>query len=258
MSDPTSIKTQSEAEDGRLLARSQLYRALALLFRHPGKEHLDLLIRKGYRDWPKLARMIEARSESQVSEKIKALTKELERTSLAEWLTEHQRLFGHTAHGAAPPYELEYGEEHSHREPQELGDIAAFYQAFGLKLGSNVHERVDHVAVEFDFLHFLTFKEALALEETEEKVQICHQARRHFLRDHLGRWLPVFTLRISRASESPLFRALADFSFEFVVDECLSLGVTPGPRDLPLRTLERLAEVDCSSCSLVQNENRSI
>ncbi len=256
MSDPASIKIQSEVKG--VLGRSQLYRALALLFRHPGREHLDLLVRKGHRDWPKVVRMIEFNSESQLSERIQALTKELEKSSLTEWLTEHQRLFGHTAHGIAPPYELEYGEEHSHRQPQELGDIAAFYQAFGLKLGSDIHERFDHVAVECDFLHFLTFKEALALEEDQEKVEICRQARRHFLRDHLGRWLPVFTLRISRASGSPLFGALADFAFAFIVDECLSLGITPGPRDLPLKALEGLQEVGCSSCSLVQNERHSI
>lgn len=237
-----------------LIARSVLYRALALLLRHPAKEHQVLLSKKTFRAWRPAAKQLKADGKSSLANSIEILIHQLEKTKFADWLREHERIFGHVAASTVPSYELEYGEAHSRREPQELADITAFYQAFGLRLASGVNERADHAAVECDFLQFLTFKEAYALgEDGPEKADICRTARLRFLRDHLGRWMPVFTLRLGKQAGKGLHRSIADFAFAFIVDECESLRIQPGPRDLPIRTLETQEEVSCASCPLADS-----
>jgi len=247
MSGPTSIKTQSR----ELKARSVLYRALALFFRHPGKEHLKLLTGKMIQEWRDAVQILNEAGPNGLRKAFEAVAQSLETISLRQWTEEFERLFGHAAHGAIPPYELEYGEPHSHREPQELGDIAAFYQAFGLQRSENIRERVDHAAVECDFLNFLAFKEAYALEHHgEEKSGICREARRHFLRDHLGRWLPVFTTRLAKHAQGGLYGAVADLAFTFMAEECARLGIQPGPPDLPLRVMGTPREIACGACPI--------
>ena len=39
-----------------------------------------------------------------------------------------------------------------------MGDIAGFYSAFGVQLSQDIHERLDHLSVELEFLHFLATK----------------------------------------------------------------------------------------------------
>lgn len=247
MSDPISIRTQSK----ELKARSVLYRALALFFRHPGKEHLKLLTGKMICEWQDAVQILNEASPNGLLKAFEAVAGNLETISLRQWTEEFERLFGHSAHGAIPPYELEYGEQHSHREPQELGDIAAFYQAFGLQLSGEIRERMDHVAVECDFLNFLAFKEAHALEHHGgEKSGICREGRRHFLRDHLGRWLPVFTSRLAQYAEGGLYGAVSHLAFTFITEECAQLGIPPGPRDLPLRALGTPKEIACGTCPM--------
>lgn len=242
-------ETNLEDRFVELAARSTLYGALALLFRHPEEEHQRLLLEKKFREWRKTAEVLKEDRRHSLAQAAETLIRRLEKASLAEWRGEHEQIFGHTARGAVPAYELEYGEEHSYREPQELGDIAAFYQAFGLRVADAVHERVDHVAVECEFLRFLTFKEAYALQHDGlEKAGICREAQMLFLKDHLGRWLPVFTLRLRKKAPEGLHGAIADFAFAFILLECKNLGIAPGPRDLPLRALEVPEEISCAAC----------
>ncbi|MBI4042916.1 MAG: molecular chaperone TorD family protein [Deltaproteobacteria bacterium] len=188
-----------------------------------------------------------------LGEGLEALIRELRMAPLEPWVEDYERLFGHAAHGAAAPYELEYGEEHSHREPQELGDISAFYEAFGLKVRNSIHERVDHVAVECNFLHFLLFKEAYAwLNDTEEKAVICAAASRSFIADHLSLWLPVFSARLEKNAQTSILKALAKFAIAWISFESLLLEIFPGSIDLPIRPLSGPEEISCERCPLPQ------
>ena len=249
MSDPTSIKTRFNTPG--LLARSVLYHALAVLFRHPDAWEEDALSSEETGDWRAAARILAAESHSRLSESLESLLDQLGGIGRAELKIAYESVFGHSAHGACPPYELEYGEEHSHRQPQELGDIAAFYKAFGLQNATGVHERVDHVAVECEFVHFLLFKEVTAQHQRdEERAALCEDALRHFFADHLGRWLPSFTRGLSKQAPVGLIKALADFALELVVADCHALELHPGPRDLPLRSISQREETGCTSCTL--------
>src|SRR5262249_3835122 len=78
--------------------------------------------------------------------------------------TEYQRVFGLVLARECPPYETEY---HSSAEPffrsQQLADIAGFYRAFGLETSQAEPERLDHLALELEFLAVLLLKKRLAL-----------------------------------------------------------------------------------------------
>ena len=249
MSDPTNTKIRFDVP--QLLARSVLYQALALLFRHPSAHPKEALAQDVLGQWREAAGVLSPGETSRLVETLSALINQLEHITPSEWIYDYERAFGHSAHGACPPYELEYGDEHSHRQPQELGDIAAFYEAFGLGLSGRGHERVDHASVECEFMHYLIFKEAYALREgTEEQAIICAAAAWGFLADHPGRWLPAFAHRLAKHTAQGLIKAHADFAFEFIVQDCEMLGLPAGPRDLPIRMMTQREEEGCTSCSL--------
>jgi DMSO reductase family type II enzyme chaperone len=82
----------------------------------------------------------------------------------------------------------------------ELADIAGFYKAFGLEVTPGT-EHVDHISVELEFMHLLAVKEAVAVAECHlEHADLCREAARTFLRDHLQRWCERLSNRISETS----------------------------------------------------------
>lgn len=250
MSGQTNIKTQSD-EINLLLCRSELYGALALLYRHPSSIRADSLVKERIAVWKEAVSLLNFPNKAQLESSMDLLIKELEGVDDKNWVSIYEDCFSHTAHGTVSSYELEHGEEHTHRQPQQLGDIAAFYQAFGLKINEKIHERVDHLSVECEFMHFLLFKEAYALEQDgQEKAEICRQASCRFLAEHLGKWAPSFALQLTKYAKEGLFKHLADFTLFFIVEDCKNKGIIPGPRDLPIRSVDEKIDSGCITCSL--------
>ncbi len=237
----------------RLLARSACYHALSMLLRHPDAQTAQWLKRgEHHRLTEVVAWLTGDGGGHEVREASARVAARLASVSVEEWTRQHERVFGHSVQGAAPAYELEYGEEHSHRQPQELGDIAAFYQAFGLRASAEAHERVDHIVAECEFLQYLLYKQACALDEgQEEHAEVCAAAARQFLADHLGRWGPAFALRLARAAGEGLLGAAAELTMAWLTWDCAATDVAAGPRDLPLRLpqeQEEVARAACDSC----------
>ncbi len=218
---PPSAKTVSrllEAENNEALAELA---AIAEYPRQPGGDALNSLVQK-----------LAACSEGKNSAVLKNL---------------YRRLFGHTAHAQAPPYETEYGAETLFQQPQQLADLTGFYQAFGLSANSSEHERVDHISCLCEFLTFLTRKEAYALEQKDAvMLEEIRRAQKLFLRDHLGRFVPGFTNLLLRENMDGFYGALGKLCSEFVLQECARFGVPAGPEHLRLRPTE-VAD-DCFTC----------
>jgi TorA maturation chaperone TorD len=230
---------------------SHIYRFIAYSFRRPNLNKSD--VKKGNMVLPfdKIAASLPFRNKEQLIGHLKELSEKLYQTAYKDWVTQYEDCFGYTASGPVPCYELEYGEEHTHREPQQLSDISSFYNAFGLKVKENNFERVDHIAIECEFMHYLLFKEAYALSNAEmENAEVCHQASVRFLREHLGRWAPSFALKLGRYAKQGFLKDLADFSFSYIVQDCEWVGVTAGPEDLPIRLVQEKEDSGCVSCSL--------
>lgn len=156
--------------------------------------------------------------------------------SVTELSTSFRRLFGHTVLGQVPPYETEYGAEALFQQPQELADLSGFYRAFGLTLVASKHERADHVSCEYEFLCFLSLKEAYALEQQDTAMlEETVKANRLFLRDHLGRFVPAFAKKLTREDQHGFYGVLGELAWKFATRECARFGVPLGPESLSLR-----------------------
>ncbi|MGR3318394.1 MAG: TorD/DmsD family molecular chaperone [Candidatus Anammoxibacter sp.] len=163
---------------------------------------------------------------------------------------EYISLFGHSAQGNCPPFEIEYGESGEDiQKPHELSDIAAFYRAAGLKDSDRSSDRVDFVATELEFMHFLFFKQSYAEEKCEDElIKSCTTMQRKFLQDHLARWIPAFTRRIMQYSKDGFYGVLANMTLLFVLQNCAELGVRQGAEKLSIRMPIEVPE-DCMDCS---------
>lgn len=162
---------------------------------------------------------------------------------------------GHAARGSSPINEIEYGELKADPllQPHRLADLAAFYRAFGLDLTEDGGERLDHLSVELEFMAVLTGQEAHALEQglSEEVLWVNLDAQRLFLREHLGRWCPIFARRLSAMIPEGALSAAARFLLAWVEVECHLAGLNPGSVDVSLRPVDEGAAL-CDSCGLQQ------
>ena len=231
-----------------LLARSAVYHALGVLLRYPEAGAERGLAQGEHRQLLLLLERVDRGGAARLEPLGRRIVRLLDETNFSGWVRQHEQTFGHAVQGISPPYELEYGEEHSHRQPHELGDIAAFYTAFGLRLATSSHERVDHIATQCEFLHYLLYKHACAMDESHpEHGTVCGEAVGRFLADHVGRWGPAFALRLSRSS-GPLLAAVGALLLAWLIEDCGRMQVPVGSCDLPLRLPKERDDVGCAAC----------
>jgi putative dimethyl sulfoxide reductase chaperone len=143
---------------------------------------------------------------------------------LSDLQSEHRRVFSNVITLDCPPYENVFAQSHV------MGDISGFYKAFGVELSKDIHERLDHLSVEFEFMHFLAYKESYSLcHDGPEKTQIVVDAQKKFVKNHIGRWVPLFCRMLTKKADSGLFKLVADMTADWMDFETAFLGVTPQP-----------------------------
>jgi DMSO reductase family type II enzyme chaperone len=165
--------------------------------------------------------------------------------------SEHRRTFGLTG---SLCYETEMGLPHEFRQSQELADIAGFYRAFGFNVGGTVRERPDHLAVELEFMYVLALKEAQACHTTsQDHVDVCVDAQKKFLGDHLSKWAGVFAAALAQSAGEGPFTALAQLAANFVKADAARLGVTLAPRAVNEIQLTPFNPVTaCEGCAVAE------
>lgn len=125
--------------------------------------------------------------------------------------SDYIRLFDVGASG--PPCPL-YGGVYGGDRMKVMEDATRFYNYFGLRLSADAHELPDHVTTELEFMHYLTYREALATEARSD-VSSLRRAQRDFLARHLRRWMPRLEERLRKQSAPPFFVALVRFAVAF-------------------------------------------
>jgi len=218
------------------LCRAALYSTLAIGFQAPTAENLSrLLTEEGKSSLTITADMLYPARQPDLLSLIHDFPN-ADADCPTAFSSRYRALFGHTASGAVPPYETEYGNEALFQQPQELGDLMGFYHAFGLTLKPGKQERPDHVSCECEFLMFLALKEAYALEHDDgEMLAETRKAEKLFLRDHLARVLPTFAAKLEREDSSGFYARLAQICHRFVAAECARLQIPLGAASLGLR-----------------------
>jgi nitrate reductase assembly molybdenum cofactor insertion protein NarJ len=162
----------------------------------------------------------------------------------------HRLAFGATG---SLCYETEYGLPHEFRQSQELADIAGFYRAFGFDVCGPTRERPDYLGVELEFMCVLALKEAYAQANgMTEQLEICVDAQRKFVQDHLGQWIGLFALGLERSAVAGPYAALARLAAAFVAADTGRLGATLEPRTPALVLPTPLApDLSCDACPAV-------
>jgi TorA maturation chaperone TorD len=222
----------------RALSRSYLYHLSSLLFLYPEETVLSSL---GWEEAGEAVALLG--SPDGLKETLESLKGSLK--PVDGMRSEFSRVFGYTLQCDCPPYETLYGSggyagantqlagAQVFEQSQTLGDIAGFYRAFGLEVSDQIKERLDYISIELEFMSFLAYKEAYALisdggeKEKAERIEICRDAQRKFLSDHLGRWAPFFTDRLEEKAKDGFYLWLARLTGKFLAFEIKAIEVQP-------------------------------
>lgn len=129
-----------------------------------------------------------------------------------------------------PAGETEY-ELDAFTKARQLADIAGFYHAFGLHVPEDRPAPADSLATELEFLSQTVMRQAYAaLNGWAEQQQLCEEAQRSFLEDHLGRWAPLFCRSLFEMVEGEgFYAAAAALCEQFVIEEIRASGANPTP-----------------------------
>jgi putative dimethyl sulfoxide reductase chaperone len=242
---PSTIKDSPAVE--RALNRSKIYLLISWSLLYPeDEEFLEYLrcgefVEDGRTALNTLQAMLDGNGGERAVQKIHALKKQLDlaetliASECANWQlsdlqSEHRRVFSNVITLDCPPYETLFGNDHVFAQSHVMGDISGFYKAFGVELSKDIHERLDHLSVEFEFMHFLAYKESYSrCHDGAEKTQIVVDAQKKFVKNHIGRWVPLFCRMLSKKADSGLFKLVADMTDDWMDFEMAFLGVAPQP-----------------------------
>lgn len=240
----------------RLLTLSQAYQFLSTCLFEPDNGLMELLNDKEYME--EVGSCLGAIGNDKLSESFDHVKKGLQHSTLDALLDEYRYTFGSTTVAMdCPPYEMYFSGSHIFQQTQDLADISGFYRAFGLEvLKDDTANRWDHVAVELEFLHFLTYKQAYAIEnQGDNGEESCLTAKKKFLNAHIGRWIKVFSRAVESKSPSGFYRKAAKLASDFVHFDMQHLGVSvdeiqelQGGESDYLQRLEGKSAPACSSC----------
>ena len=270
---PTSSVTQrvgsSSLKDSpaveRALSRSKLYLLMSWSYLYPeDDEFLDYLqsgefVEDGRAALNSLRDALPPSGNLEIGETLEAIAEHF--NAVEEWVSseginwdvqdlrdEHRRVFSNVIALDCPPYETLFGNDHVFGQSYVMGDIAGFYSAFGVQLSQDIHERLDHLSVELEFLHFLAYKESYALcHDGTEKQKTVLDAEKKFVKEHVGRWVPLFSGMLKKKAEYGFYKMVADLTAQWVAFEVAYLGVTPQP----------YSETDYRPANLVSPEGQS-
>jgi DMSO reductase family type II enzyme chaperone len=142
---------------------------------------------------------------------------------------EFTRLFDVGASG--PPCPL-YGGLYGGARMKTMEEAVRFYNHFGLTLSESPRELPDHLTTELEFLHFLAFREAQALEQGEDPGAY-RRAQRDFLARHPGRWIPRMRAKMERENPMPFFLELVRQLESFLLFDGAHLVAVAGPPPPP-------------------------
>lgn len=228
--DSSSLLDQQAASSVRnLLTRSAMYQILSACFLYPEEKNLSILKDPDFQEHGKdLMPCYEGIEDgAELKKCLEEVCTLFTATAIETLQRDYRRIVGHTMSKECPLYETQFGVSQVFQQVQELGDIQGFYKAFGVDTSDIERERCDHVSVEMEFMHFLLYKQAYALENHgDEKAQICVDAQKKFLKEHIGKWVPLFAVLFGRKAGDGFYVALSALTKEFMRLEMILMDVT--------------------------------
>lgn len=185
------------AAQARAASRSETYQLLASSFRFPAPDNFESIKAGNIRD--RLQQIVPHLPYSFSTEQMPAGTVDLK---FEEFQSLYIGLFevGKSGTAPCPLYEGCYGGVRS----AIMAELLAFYHFFGVRPSQQEpRELPDHLSLELEFMHVLTFKEAEASVEGK-KLEAYLKAERDFLKRHLAGFAAAVRSR-SGQSKAPFF-----------------------------------------------------
>ena len=201
----------------RGIARENLSRLLSACYYEPGPEFteekvFDSMLQAATRLDPQLAALAGQLGEDCAAEGQEAL------------LLDYTRLFLGPNHIAAKPYGSIWLEGQNTVMGDSTMAVQKLYEQGGFDMSEDFREVPDHIAVELEFLYLLIYRENEAARKGEpEALRAMAALRKHFLEEHLGRWIGPFTSAVIAGAQCGFYRRLAELTDRFVKME-LKIG----------------------------------
>ncbi len=120
----------------------------------------------------------------------------------------------------AAPYGSVYLEEGRKIMGDSTIDARRMYMEAGVDIAAACKDAPDHIAVELEFLHLLSFREVEAMRRgdmNDAALMIGEQAA--FLARHLGLWVEPFARSVEKAAETAFYRSLGEATRIFVLED---------------------------------------
>lgn len=195
-----SLESLTNPEAARAAARSRAYAAFAQAFEYPDEQFCEDIRTGALRE---ALRSILAATSPVAAESVdwNALA---DAGNADDLMIEYTRLFDVGASG--PPCPL-YGGLYGGARMKTMEEVVRFYNHFGLSTSKTPNELPDHVTTELEFMHYLAFREAEALEKGEDAGSY-RRAQRDFLARHPGRWIPQLREKLEKEKPMAFFLEL--------------------------------------------------
>ena len=195
-------------------SRSKCYEIFSELFYQPNKE--ELLTKKIIYD------LIDALADinpdaKQSAEKMNNSINEYD----AEQLTvEYSRLFVGPFKVLAPPYGSVYIDSGRILMGDSTLDVMHLYWEAGLVFREGFKEVPDHITIELEFLHFITYQELSALHSNNNgNLKKYRKTQVLFINNFFGQWIFPFCQKILSSTENSYYRNLAECLQKFTQSE---------------------------------------
>ena len=131
---------------------------------------------------------------------------------------------GATNKDSAYPFESFYTSRERLLMQEARDEVLAWYHRYGLGKAENWHDCEDHVALEMEFVVFLTnaWLEAEAAGDAEKCAELL-AAQRDFVRDHLVNWLPLFSHDVKKRARTEFYKGVASLASAYVKQDLAAL-----------------------------------
>lgn len=251
------MENNKKEEVEELLAASQVYQFLSTCLFELDEKAYDLVNNKDYLG--EVESCLRKTGNGELSETFRLLKRDLENSDIDTLAHGYRATFGSaTVAMDCPPFEMYFSGSHIWQQTQDLADISGFYKAYGLEIAEgDSTSRWDHVAVELEFMHFLTYKLAYAIENHhgKEEFELCLSGKKKFLMSHIGRWINAFSTTASKKSPLEFYRQVTKLANTFIHLEMEKLEIDTEEVDAShgnepdyLQRLEGKSAMACDSC----------
>ena len=204
------LETREEVVAG---ARSRLYRVLANGFGYPDQALFGAIQGGRYRE------DVEEASQPLPYDLTPGLDGLVACGPYLDFQAQYLRIF--EVGLGVPPCPL-YGGLYRGGRKAVMEELTRFYNFFGLSAAEGKGELPDHVGTELEFMHFLAFRELVALDRQEDAAPY-RRAQADFLERQLVSWLSALEQRLERLDPPPFYVALVWLARTFAQAELEAL-----------------------------------